>query len=551
MKKYRIRLLLGAVAGAIALALMFILSANEGQTPAPASTQNNEVWSKEKTAGIRSTNGNVAATFGRPTGKLLTSPLDSALEVIGEPVDITPTTQAKELSVVFSVPDRVPLKPKDANGEPQRSAYNAAIEVYEPSMGVWVPLDTRVEGKTLVAVAPHFSIFRAVWLRMGEQQVGEIKVTTTPAMTPSEMLWRTGLEYLKQFTFNAIGKFDESKFNCSNLNEDYGVTLEKPGLTADFNVCVTQKDDKNSTVLVKNGWAVPIHLTTDAKSGVTPDVRPTDIDLVTMIRNKVGGVMTNGAYASGLDVGSFSVNHESAPAKFTVKAETSWAGTALDVTLAMLTAIFPSSKLAGKVGELADLGNCLVTAGQKLATTPGTDVPAKLMEIAKSCMVTFIVDELKLGSMLGAIAKEAKIIPELLQLGKIASLKLVTGKDPVETTATIERTSGFEEIQGLWTYECGGSYDLFDVDGRDVSWTITSYTGDSGRVETKTYTKGTLYRKGDKTVMLVDETNMSGLEIGMSADLAVLQGRGAPSIDVMFSQDNRFGYTRRGGPSYC
>jgi hypothetical protein len=140
-----------------------------------------------------------------------------------------------------------------------------------------------------------------------------------------------------------------------------------------------------------------------------------------MIRNKVGGVMTNGAYASGLDVGSFSVNHDSAPDKFTVKAETSWAGTALDVTLAMLTAIFPSSKLAGKVGELADMGNCLVTASQKLATTPGNDVPAKLMEIAKSCMVTFIVDELNLGSMLGAIAKEAKIIPELLQRRRAGS----------------------------------------------------------------------------------------------------------------------------------
>jgi hypothetical protein len=51
--------------------------------------------------------------------------------------------------------------------------------------------------------------------------------------------------------------------------------------------------------------------------------------------------------------------------------------------------------------------------------------------------------------------------------------------------------------------------------------------------------------------MLVDETNMSGLRVGMNADLAVLQGRGAPSIDVMFSQDHRFGYIRRGGPSYC
>jgi hypothetical protein len=253
VKKYRSRLLLGVIAGVVAIALMLILAANESTTPTPASTHKSETWNGENTVGIRSKGGHVAATFGRPADKLLTSPLDSALEVIGEPVDIIPARQTKGLSVIFTVPNRVPLEAKDGNGRLQRSAHNAAIEIYEPSMGAWVPLDTRVEGKILVADAPHFSIFRAVWLKMGEQQVGEIKVTTTPAMTPSEMLWRTGLEYLKQFAFNATGKFDESKFNCSNLNEDYGVTLEKPGRTAGHRPC---HDDPQQGRRCHDEWRV-------------------------------------------------------------------------------------------------------------------------------------------------------------------------------------------------------------------------------------------------------------------------------------------------------
>ncbi len=550
MKRHQLRILLGAIAVTVAVALIAILTGDRGESQVKNGA--GETWNKRGTVGITSSDGRqIDATFTKPTQELATSPLSSALEVIGEPVDIVPRQRTKGMSIVFKVPDRVPLETKDTNGNPQRSIYNAAIEVYEPSMGAWVPLDTRVEGNTLVATAPHFSIFQAVWLKMGKQQIGDITVTTTPAMGPGEMLWRTGLEYLRQFALNAVGRFDESKFDCSKQNEDYSVTLERPNKTDDFNLCVVRKDDASSTVVIKNGWAVPIHLTTDAAQGVTPDARPADIDMVTLIRNKIGGGITKGAYASGLDVGSFSLDHESAPAEFTVKAETSWAGTALDVTLAMLSAIFPTSKLASKAGALADMGNCLAIASQKLATTPGTDVPAKLMEIAKSCMVTFIVDELNLGSMLGAIAKESKIVAELYQLGKIATMKLVTGKDPVETSATVEKAGDFEELQGLWTYECGGSYDLFDVKGREVDWTITAYTGDSGSVETKTYTKGTLFHRGDKTVMIVDETNMTGLKVGMAADLAVLQGRGAPSVDVMFSSSNRYGYIRRGGPSYC
>lgn len=550
----RLKAVVGIIAVAIAIALTAILATDNGVSPMFEGKKG--VLEKNETIGVSAPDGErIAATFKKPSGKLEKSPLQNLFDVIGQPVDITPEHQTAGTSVSFRVPKHVPLDAKGKDGRLQRSIYNAAIQVYEPAIGGWATLDTRVEGDVLTATAPHFSVYQAVWLKMGEQKVGEIKVTTTPKMSPGEMLWRTGYEYLKQFAFNAIGKFDESKFDCKNVNEDYEVTLEKPNKKDEFDVCVTKKDEGHSTILIKNGWAVPLRVTTSV-GGVTPETRPGDIDLVTMVRNHMGKAFTGGAYASGLDVGSFTLDHEVAPEKFTVKAEYSWLSTALDVTLAMLTAFFPASRMVEQAGPLIDMGNCLAVAAQKnLMGTPGTDVPAKLMETAKSCMAPFLIDRLglkgTLGSFASAFAKEAKILPELAQMGKIAAMKQLTGEDPTATSATIEEAAEFEELQGLWTYECGGSYDLFGVNGRDVSWTITSYTGDSGSVETKTYAKGVLSAQGNKTLMTVEETNITGLKAGMVADVAVLQGPGAPSVDIKFSQSNRFGYTRRGGPSYC
>lgn len=556
VKQHRIRILLGVIATAVVIILTIILTTDHQDTARDSSFEQSSILEKSEVVGVTTPSGErIDTIYKQPKGKLETSPLAGAFEVIHPPVDITPVEKPQGTTVSFRVPSRVPLSAKDKNGHPQRSIYNAAIEVYEPTMGAWMPLDTRVDGDVLTATAPHFSIYQAVWLKMGEQKIGDITVTTTPEMGPGEMLWRTGLEYLKQFAFNAIGKFDDSKFDCKNVDDSYKVTLEKPSKTDEFNACVIKKDEGHSTILVKNGWAVPLRLTTNA-GGVTADTRPGDIDLVTMVRNHMGKAFTGSAYASGLDVGSFTLDHEVAPDKFTVKAEYSWLSTALDVTLAMLTAFFPASHLVEKAGPLIDLGNCLTMAAQKsLMGTPGTDVPGKLMETAKSCMAPFIVDRFglkgTLGSFASAFAKEAKILPELAQMGKIAAMKQLTGEDPTATSATVERVEEFDELQGAWIYRCAGSDDVFSVKGNKVDWMVKSFTGDSGSVEATTFAKGTLHQRDGKPVLILDETDIDGLTPGMAATVEYSNGVNGPSFTLKFSNSEYFYVKNEEGPSFC
>ncbi len=171
-------------------------------------------------------------TFKDPATEVPQAPIDSLVDIIGEPVDIVPEGPLAKASITFYVDaSEVPLSRTDSAGRPQRSIYNAGIQIFNTKLG-WVPLETRVEGDKLTAKAPHFSLYRAVWVKTGEQQVqvdGQaITYSLAPNVVPTDLFMQTGAEFIKQMKNNATGRFDDGKFKCEPAHPEYTVTLIRP-----------------------------------------------------------------------------------------------------------------------------------------------------------------------------------------------------------------------------------------------------------------------------------------------------------------------------------
>lgn len=217
------------------------------------SAQGGEAWNADRTVAVQVLPGgatqNTRITFKKPDTTPKEAPIMTALEVIVPAVDIVPdhplnvataaeqeaaayaegSKPASKVRVKFKVPGNVPLSATGKDGKPRRSIYNAGIEVFNTHLQTWIPLETAVEGDTLVADAPHFSEFRAVWERTGEVVINagkSIKTTLNAATAhPIDLIGHTIGEYLRSFANNYAGIFDDRKMEACTRSRAGSIRL--------------------------------------------------------------------------------------------------------------------------------------------------------------------------------------------------------------------------------------------------------------------------------------------------------------------------------------
>lgn len=481
------------------------------------------------------------------------APADGLLDVIGGPVNIVPdhVIPADKADVMFKVPAYVPTGIACSDNDPHapRSICNAGIEVYNPVLQGWVPLETRIEhGDTLVAVAPHFSEYRAVWTRLGEFTVNigsTLKYTLTSLVTPDGLVAQTWLAYAKQLFENLTGHFDPEKMKPCEQHSAGDFTASFTKANPKVAACVIGQGSELK-VLMQNGWVFPVGFTTDAKEGVEP-VRYTESELTAMLRNQLAGLVAKGktVFASGLDTAAFSIK-DKAPTSFTVTSHLSWTGVAADLVAATFELFFPPGRVVEQIGKLIDTANCVTTGYQKIPGMALGDVPGQLAEILKGCMLRGVLQALRVNELVGALLKEAKILPELYQVGQSIAHFARTGEDIATSTFVVSRP--LEALKGQWTYECGGSGDVIDfvADGSD-SWLQVEYGPDNSATRYETFFHTEL--KDGKPWLIVDKTTLPGVKAKQRFVIRLVPAHDGFADSISIGENWIF--YRPTGRSYC
>ena len=452
-------------------------------------------WNSGSSVGVRiGAHGVTRPTtvaFRKPSEVPPESPLTELVDVVVPAVNIVADSQISEADVIFVLdPAVVPAAPPSGTVTNQRTIANAGIEVFNDVIGVWIPIPTTVEdGNRLAARAPHFSLFRAVWNKLGEVavKVGRVvKVVLTTAMKPIDLLRQTGLALARTTFDSLLGRFDNSKYDCTKRNRTYSVTVTDDTKQGKLDACVVQSAPDRNQLLIKNALAVPFRFSSSTP-GLVPDIATGEMDLLSVARS-LTGTLTGDAYASGLDVAAFNLASD-APKRFTVKGELAWESMAVEFTVGVFMALLPASKvavteyrtvvmkvqerlavevtrtatrlsytriteiteivvreqrvaptLAGQVQNLMSLVECAVTVGQKLVVNDWHNLPGQLADIARRCLIGTLkaVGEAKDAiELLKGIASEARLLPALGQLAAIDILNLVTGTNVAQVTFAV------------------------------------------------------------------------------------------------------------------
>lgn len=439
-------------------------------------------------------------TFKDPAAIPPQAPIDSLLKVVGGPVDIVPDSTLSKASVVFSIdPSQV---------------QNAGIQVFNPKLG-WIPLETRVEGDKLVADAPHFSMYRAVAVEPGQHNVtvGEKVIPFTIAADdkPLGLFMQTGIELAKQMANNATGTFDDGKFRCQPAHPEYKVTANPPTNTAKVAACVITRDQPHGgTLVIKNGWALPMMFSTDAPSGVSANVAPVTMETVPFVRNVLGKVAGNFAFVSGLETGSFTIGN-AAPDSFTVTGRISWSATAVELAMSMLTVFFPQKLLASQTDMGVDFVNCVAVTAQSIFGMASGEIAGKLADLLSKCAVNAMVEKFGYYELLKAVGQELKLIPALKNLVEVLKHAGLHQEDLSRSSFTIAMPGKeFEILLGNWFNECGGRDNIFKVDpDYKGAWINRQYNPNNSFVEHNTLFH--LEMDGNTPVAVIDATQMPGL----------------------------------------
>lgn len=525
-----------AVLAALALLTVIIRPYVSNDEASHAIGQNGgQVWSDSKSVGVQAPAGAVNTatrfSFKKANTPQPPAPIDAALEPISPAIDITPDHQvpANTADVMFKVPSRVPLNAQNAQGVRQRSIYNAAIEVYNQQLGIWVPLKTTVSGNLLIAAAPHFSLYRAVWekvsavtLNLGNNQ--SVQLALNAFSNPINLLVDTWHALGKTLYRNLFGIFDPEKFECEPKDEDHEIEGVNQGTTDKFDACV-KKESSETTLVMKNGWSVPLRFWTDASpTQVHPRLITGEADIASIVKN-LYGAYTGTVYASGLSVAGFDIT-DKAPDKFQVNGRLTLAGTVTDLTLSLLTVIFPaetgnpgfrslltkamdrtigeyrlgtgrinparavahlkeiavgkSPTTAAQAAAAMDSVNCLANVGQSLQSLK--NVPGAIADGLRQCFAKELLEKVGLKELkssvqelLLALVKETKSLPALAQLFGISVASLVH-QDPTKVSFTVQKVEDDSWLQGLWSYSCAGADDSIVVKGHTGVWRLKDYT---------------------------------------------------------------------------
>ena len=437
-----------------------------------------------------------SVAFHSPRRSLPAAPVDVALSVIGQAVDIMPSRPLHKAEVAFAIPsaaapaDRLPF---------------AGIQVFNPLVG-WITLETRVEGRTLVAVAPHFSLYRAVLPQPGEYTVlaagKDVRLTVTPETSAPGLFWDTAGALAKQLVYDGAGAFDEGKFKCQPPHQEYVVTVNPPTDANRTAACVVTAENGGASLVIKNGWPLPAVYTTDAAGDVKPDVVPGVLEPLQLVRNVLVRLYGYAAFANGLDVASFTISPDG-PESFTVSGRVSWAATAVEIVMALLTVAFPVSLLARQVNSVVAAMNCVAVAAQNIAAMPAGEIPGKLAELLKKCLWAVFVEKLGIFELVRALGNELKLIPMLKNIVDIAVQFGMTGQGVTDSSVTVRRSNA-EWFQGEWTYDCAGaSHQLTVTPDKKAVLRLTQFNA-ANRSITQTVTATVLMMAG-KPVLVVDD----------------------------------------------
>lgn len=513
-----------------------LLSRDSVATLSPAG---GEAWNGDRTVGISAQAGvagdTTNITFKRPQKTPAEAPIMAAMEVIVPAVDIVPSKplatasfaeQAQladgerpgtKVQVKFKVPSYVPLTKESNNGR-QRSIYNADIQVFNEALQAWLPLGAMVDGDTLVADAPHFSMYRVVWAKVGEVTIRATKsvklVLDEATAKPVELVARTAAEFLKSFYTNSAGKFDDGKMaDCQKSPAKDYKAIATTAMHGRADACVYMNGGK-PFLLMRNGWSFPMMYVSDAPQGVWAETYPTELDLAGVIRNQLVDMFgKNVALASGLDVGKFRLT-EGAPDEFTVTGSMSVTGLAVDMALATFAVFMPQGyALASQVGAVLDTVSCYYAAAQKLLNASLGDLPARFAEIAKSCFFGKLIDKIGGPELLKSIAKEVRLLPELIDATVVSAYNGITGQSLAKVTIRVAKPdSRLDWLKGKWAYKdhpggpAGIDSSTLDI-GDDLKGTFIDreYVTQN---DIATYTtKFHVGMEGDKPVFYVDATN--------------------------------------------
>lgn len=502
-----------------------------------------EVWSGDHTVAVAVQAGGVSQDTRisfKPSGaNHKEAPIMKLMKVIVPPVDIVPDHPLKvvdaaaaltandaapssKVQVKFRVPSGTPLSRTGPGGKPQFGIYNAGIEVFNTNYQTWVPLETTVQGDTLVADAPHFSEYRAVQVQPGsfELEVGHGKPThvTTEAASdnPLHLLAHGVGEWLRSFALNAMGTFAPEKMEACEKepSKDYEVlvTAQAHGKA---DACVTEQNG-NSQLLIRNGWSFPMMYTTDAAKGVRAIVYPTEMDLPAAVRNKLIDLFgKNVALASGLDVAKYGMG-EDAPEKFTVEGRFSATGFVIDIATALFSVFMPEGYIvAAQIGGMVDFYNCLYITTQKVINLPLGDIPGRIGEITKACITPALAEKFGGIELLKAFAKETRILPEFVDAATAGVYGSITGGDSLAkvTFQVTKKDQRLNWLRGTWKYDGPGSVkNLVIKDDFTGTWNEINYVTQDTAVPSSAVVH--LAMDGDQPTLFVDRSSVPALHKG-------------------------------------
>ncbi|MGW5721957.1 hypothetical protein ACWEVP_37685 [Amycolatopsis sp. NPDC003865] len=185
----------------------------------------------------------------------------SAVSTTLSPVyDIKPKRVTSDTSVVF------PVAAADLNkvGTYRPSTTNLFISMYEPSLEMWIPLDTSYnpESRTISAIAPHFSLFRKDIVSKALNIAANGIKTAASEITGLLALGKLELDALRNAANEAFFPRQQSAECQTKQNDDYKVTPQPPKVHG----CVAT--ESSTRLLLENHYHLPFDVI--SPSGTTP-----------------------------------------------------------------------------------------------------------------------------------------------------------------------------------------------------------------------------------------------------------------------------------------
>jgi len=317
-----------------------------------------EVWSADGTVGVVVPIGAAPkpthVTFTPTQDATAPAPLSALSAVVRPAVNISFDKRVSSAEVAFAFNQAAVPADAAQPGQPMPTIHNAGIEVFNEDIGAWIPLPTIVDEarNQIRAVAPHFSLFRAVVSKVGSFAVKVRDKLVEVTLDAAKSLWDTFYELtvgtLKVIFRDLTATFDESKYRCEPLDGSYRIDFHSdvigPLGLGKFAACMIAGRD-GDRMLIKNGTAVPFSFTANGAAGVKPTLQDNaDADVVAMAQS-FAGTLLGRALAPGLDTAGFLVGDD-APSTFEVDGSVSWVAVAIDLTIALVTVFLPESRAA-------------------------------------------------------------------------------------------------------------------------------------------------------------------------------------------------------------